>query len=414
MKTPARSLLSTLIGAAIAAFGLASPALAQKAEVIHWWTSGGESAAVKQLAEAYTKAGGQWVDNAIAGGDNARAAALNRIAGGNPPTASQFNTSKQYHELIDNDLLNNVDEVAAKEGWDQWMPTPIKNVIKVKGHYYAVPVNIHSAAWFWYSKAVLAKAGVSEPKNEAEFWTALDKIKASGQTAFAQSGTLTYERGTFSAVLLHMGGRDLYMKFYGDKDASAVKSAEFRAVIEKFKKLRSYADAGFAGRNWNDTTALLVTDKAGFQTVGDWAKGEFLAAGKTAGKEFGCFAGWGPKASYMVSGDVFVLPKTSNKEAIAAQQLMAKVITSPATQVAFNVKKGSIPIRPDVEMSGLDICAQAGVTALKDPARQTPDPSMLMAPDIYGKVADVITKLWNTDMKPEDAQTQFAAAINSK
>jgi glucose/mannose transport system substrate-binding protein len=410
MKASARSLLATLI----AGCGLCSPALAQKAEVIHWWTSGGESAAVKQLAEAYNKAGGQWVDNAIAGGDNARAAALNRIAGGNPPVASQFNTSKQYHELIEAGLLSNVDEVAAKEGWDTWMPTPIKNVIKVKGHYYAVPVNIHSGAWFWYSKAVLAKAGVSEPKNEAEFWAALDKIKASGQTAFAQSGTLTYERATFTAVLLHMGGRDLYMKFLGGQDVNTVKSPEFRTVIEKFKRLRGYADAGFAGRNWNDTTALLVTDKAGFQIVGDWAKGEFIAAGKTAGKEFGCFQGWGPKAPYMVSGDVFVLPKTSNKEAQAAQLLMAKVITSPATQVAFNVKKGSIPIRSDVDMGGLDICAQAGVTALKDPARQTPDPWMLMAPDVYGKVADVITKLWNTDMKPEEAQNQFLAAISSK
>lgn len=410
MKRLTVSLLATLI----VGLGFVSSASAQKAEVIHWWTSGGESAAVKQLAEAYNKAGGQWVDNAIAGGDNARAAALNRIAGGNPPVASQFNTSKQYHELIDNDLLSSVDEVAAKEGWDQWMPGPIKNVIKIKGHYYAVPVNIHSGAWFWYSKAVLAKAGVTEPKTEAEFWTALDKIKASGQIGFAQSGTLTYERATFTAVLLHMGGRDLYNKFYGDKDINAVKSPAFRTVLEKYKRLKSYADPGVAGRTWNDTTALLVTDRAGFQTVGDWAKGEFLAAGKTAGKEFGCFAGWGPAAPYMISGDVFVLPKTSNKESLAAQQLMAKVITSPATQVAFNMKKGSIPIRPDVDASGMDICAQAGVVALKDPARQTPDPSMLMAPDMYGKVADVITKFWNTDMKPEEAQNQLVAVLSAK
>ena len=77
----------------------------------------------------------------------------------------------------------------------------------------------------------------------------------------------------------------MYMKCYGDKDANLVKSPAFKTVLEKFKKLRSYTDAGVAGRSWNDTTALLVTDKAGFQTVGDWAKGEFLAAGKTAGKE---------------------------------------------------------------------------------------------------------------------------------
>ena len=76
---------------------LAAPhAVAQtKAEVIHWWTSGGESAAVKELASAFSKAGGQWVDSAVAGGDAARAQAINRVVGGNPPTAAQFNTSKQ-------------------------------------------------------------------------------------------------------------------------------------------------------------------------------------------------------------------------------------------------------------------------------------------------------------------------------
>jgi glucose/mannose transport system substrate-binding protein len=57
-----------------------------KAEVLHWWTSGGESAAVKVFADAFTAGGGTWVDNAIAVGETARAAGLNRIVGGNPPT----------------------------------------------------------------------------------------------------------------------------------------------------------------------------------------------------------------------------------------------------------------------------------------------------------------------------------------
>ena len=98
---------------------------------------------------------------------------------------------------------------------------------------------------------------------------------------------------------------------------------------------------------------------------------------------------------------------------MAAQQLMARVITSPATQVAFNIKKGSIPIRPDVDSSTMDICAQAGVVALKDPARATPDPRMLLAPDLVGSVIDVVSKLWNTDMKVEDAQAQFVKALAS-
>ena len=106
-----RTLKHLALAAALTAAGTAH---AQKAEVIHWWTSGGESAAVKELADAYAKAGGTWVDQAVAGADNARAAAINRIAGGNPPTAAQFNTSKQYHDVIAAGQLNDIDAVAGQ------------------------------------------------------------------------------------------------------------------------------------------------------------------------------------------------------------------------------------------------------------------------------------------------------------
>src|SRR4051794_2169771 len=66
--------------ALVLALGWAATASAEemKAEVIHWWTSGGESAAVKVFADQFNKAGGTWVDTAIAGGSNARTAAINR------------------------------------------------------------------------------------------------------------------------------------------------------------------------------------------------------------------------------------------------------------------------------------------------------------------------------------------------
>ena len=34
------------------------------------------------------------------------------------------------------------------------------------------------------------------------------------------------------------------------------------------------------GRNWNDATAMLISGRGGVQIMGDWAKGEFLKAGK--------------------------------------------------------------------------------------------------------------------------------------
>ena len=398
------------------AFGatVGAHAQANKAEVLHWWTSGGESAAVKELANAYTQAGGTWVDAAVAGGEQARSAAVNRMIGGTPPTAAQFNTSKQFLDLIDQGMLNNVDVVAQKNNWDKILPAPILGAIKIKGHFYAVPVDIHMPAWFWYARPAFAKAGITaEPRTPDEFFADLDKLKAAGIVPLAFGGQPWQEKVTFYAWMAHVGGTEMYMKLYRDKDAAMVASPQFKAVLTSFKRLHNYVDAGSPNRNWNDATAMVISGKAGVQIMGDWAKGEFATAHQTAGKEFGCFPGFGPKSPYLVAGDVFVFPKTSDAAQVKSQQLLATVFTSPPTQVAFSNKKGSIPIRTDVDVKGLDACAQQGVAIMKDVSRQLPTPEMLISPDLEGSLQDVITKFWNTNQSADDAAKAIAAALKN-
>jgi len=413
LRTPFR-LRAPGLGLALAVAASGALAQANRAEVIHWWTSGGESAAVKELADAYKAAGGTWVDSAIAGGEQARSTAINRMVGGNPPTAAQFNTSQQFRDLIDQGLLNNVDEVATKNNWDKILPAAIVGSIKIKGHFYAVPVDIHMPAWFWYSKAAFAKAGIAaEPKTADEFFADLDKLKAVGLVPLAFGGQPWQEKITFYAWLAHVGGSEMYLKLYRDKDAAMVMSPAFKSVLASFKRLHGYVDAGSPNRNWNDATAMVISGKAGFQIMGDWAKGEFGAAHQTVGKDFGCFAGFGPKSPYLVAGDVFVFPRTTDAAQIKSQQLLATVFTSPKTQVAFSNKKGSIPIRTDVDVAGLDSCAQQGVAIMKDAARQLPSPEMLISPDLEGALQDIITKFWNTNESVDDAAKAIAAAIKS-
>ena len=401
--------------AAVVFFGCAAmsaQAAGTKAEVIHWWTSGGESAAIKELANAYNAAGGEWVDSAVAGGEQARSTAINRMVGNNAPTAAQFNTSKQFFDLIEGDMLNNVDDVATKGNWDTVLPTPIINTIKYKGHYFAVPVNIHNPAWIWYSKAAFAKAGVSsEPKTMDELFAALDKVKAAGLVPLALGGQAWQEKMMFDAIFAYVGGADLFLKVYRDRDVNAINTPEFKKVLTTFKRLHDYVDAGSPGRDWNVATGMLISGKAGVQIMGDWAKGEFLAANQTAGKEFGCFAGFGPKAPYVVAGDVFIMPKSTNAEVVKAQQLLATVMVAPATQVAFNIKKGSIPIRTDVDASKMDICAQQGIAAMKDKSRQLPTSTMLVPTDVEGAMQDVVTNFWNKGQSVEEAAKALAAAL---
>jgi ABC-type glycerol-3-phosphate transport system substrate-binding protein len=48
----------------LASVALPSVALATDLEVTHWWTSGGEAAAVAELAAAFDATGNKWVDGA--------------------------------------------------------------------------------------------------------------------------------------------------------------------------------------------------------------------------------------------------------------------------------------------------------------------------------------------------------------
>ena len=74
----------------------ASAVMATELEVTHWWTSGGEAAAVAEFAKAFNATGHTWVDGAIAGsGNTARPIMISRITGGDPMGATQFNHGRQ-------------------------------------------------------------------------------------------------------------------------------------------------------------------------------------------------------------------------------------------------------------------------------------------------------------------------------
>jgi glucose/mannose transport system substrate-binding protein len=396
------------MGPALAAAAPAAP----RAEVIHWWTSGGESAAIKELAQAYRAGGGVWVDTAIAGGDQSRAVTINRIVGGNPPTAAQFNTSRQFFDVIEQGMLNNVDEVARAQNWDKLLPEPIVNVIKVDGHYYAVPLNIHMQAWIWYSKAAFQKAGIAkEPATVDEFFAALDKLKAAGIVPLAHGGQAWQETILFTAMLSNLGGKDLYLKVLRDRDQRAIASPAFRNVLLAYKRLQTYVDARSPGRNWNDATAMVIGGRAGMQVMGDWAKAEFMAAKQVPGQQFGCIAGLAPNSPYLIQGDVFVFPKTANPGAVQAQKLLASVVAAPATQLAFSRLKGSIPVRGDVDASRADLCAQKGIAIMKDRTRHLGVSEVYLTPDQNGAMQDVLTAYWNTGMTVDKAQKNIAAAL---
>lgn len=286
-----RNIKAALCGVVFAAvpFAASTAQEAQRAEVMHWWTSGGEAAGVRVFADAFNEAGGEWVDSATAGGGALRAAAINRIAGGNPPAASQFNTGRQFDDLVGSNLLADLTSLAEAGDWNTLMPPAIVEAASRDGAFYALPVNIHGENWMFFNREVFERAGITEPASDIDgFFAQLDQLREAGVTPIAWGGQAWQEALVFDGIMLAVGGPALYERVLRDRDAETVESPEFLAVVEAFGRLRDYVDEGAPGRNWNDASNMVITGQAGLQIMGDWAKGEFTAADATPGETIGC------------------------------------------------------------------------------------------------------------------------------
>lgn len=414
-RLAARSLRDAVLAScAMLAMTIAGPAMAQenRAEVIHWWTSGGESTALQEIVKKFEAGGGEWVDNAIAGGQAARTQGINRIVGGNPPTAMQFNTGRQFEEIVSSNLLNSIDDVAKAGDWTSKLPDIFAKAVAFDGTVYAVPLNIHGQNWVFYNTAVLAKAGLEPPKTWGDLIAMGPKLTEAGVIPLAQGGEAWQERTLFNAVLLGEGGRDLYNTIWSTRDTDAVESEDFRRVATVFGELRQFRDPGAPGRTWNLTTNLVVNGEAAFQLMGDWVKGEFYGANMTAGKEFGCVI-LGADQALNAGGDVFVFPRTDDEGQKTLQRQLAEVMFDSETQIAFSAKKGSMPVRTDADVSTLDICAQDGTARIKA-GNIVAQVNILASSDYVGAVDDVVTQFWNTPSMDVDTFVEdFVNAMES-
>ena len=338
-----------------------------EAEVIHWWTSGGEQAAISEFAKAWEEMGNTWIDTAITGGDNARGTTVNRIIGGNPPTAAQFNVSKQFVDLVEQGLLQSLEEVASAEGWRDFIyPPELIETCEFEGEFYCVPVNIHSWQWMWINNDVYKQVGLPVPQTFEEFLAGAPKIQEAGIIPLALGGQGWQESGMFDVVASSIMGFPLMQSIYRDKDLDAFRDGRFESVLNTYRELNQFTDEGSPGRLWNDTTAMVIEGKAAMQVMGDWARGEFAVAGKEAMVDYSCVIP-GKEKYVALGGDVFVFPKNDDPKVKDAQLAMASMMVNPTVQAKFNNAKGSLPMRLDVDTSAADACMQMGLDLIQNP-----------------------------------------------
>ncbi len=398
------------------------PSLSQagEVEVLHWWTSGGEATAIDVLKTMIEQQGHSWIDFGVegGGGESAMTVLKTRAVSGNPPSAANIK-ALDIQEWARLGFLTSLNEVADEGHWDSVIPKIISNVMKYDGQYVAVPVNVHRVNWLWANAEVLKKAGASVPTTLDEFFVTADKIKAIGLIPLAHGGQPWQDATLFEVIALDILGSDDYIKAFVDLDMGVLGGDKMLEVFTKFKRVRSYIDDNAPGRNWLASTSMVIKGEAGMQIMGDWAKGEFTAAGKIPGKDYICAPALGTSGKFTYNVDSFAFFELHDEENFEAQKALARTILDPKFQEVFNLNKGSIPVRLDMDMSHFDQCALDSMQEFKSSAN-TGDlvPSMAhgMSTTNYVQAAifDVVTNFFNDpDAKPEDAVYRLTKVVKA-
>ena len=392
-----------------------STAMAAKVEVTHWWTSGGEAAAVAEFAKAFNATGNEWVDGAIAGsGDVARPIISSRILGGNPPGATQFNPGHDADEMAKQGLFLDLTDLAKKEDWAHILrPASQLASCTVDGKVVCVPVNLHSAQWMWTNRKVFKDAGIEPPKNWDELIAAAPALKAKGiqPLSVAAGWAVTL---LVTDLMVAKAGVENYVKVYKDRDLTIAAGPQMAAVFQAVDAARKIVDPKTIRPQWNEAVGDVIAGKAAANVMGDWAGGEFQVAKMKAGDDYDCLPGLGLTPVLNTGGDVFFFPKNKDPEVEKAQLAMASSMVSKETQVAFNLKKGSLPMRADVDLGAANDCMKKGLAILADSKAVFPNDAQMIDRDSINQITDILNSFWaDQSITAEAAQAKFVAVIKA-
>lgn len=421
MKTALRTRL-TSTAAAIVSLSMLATGAAQaepKTNMLHQWHSGANAAAINVLGEMYEAAGGQWKQTAIPGHTSNTIARLRAdVISGTPPSAVQLK-GPEIGEWAKTGLTANLNDLAAKENWEGVIAPELVAVMKPHGEWVAAPMNIHRIDWMWASKSAMDKAGASElPKTWDEFNAIAEKMAAVDIIPVAHGGQ-DWIDGTLFEIVVQGISTDLFRKAFIELNLDALQGEEMVAAFDQLRKMVGWMDPAFPGRGWEEPLNMMAKGEAGFYFHGDWAIGTMNAAGYEYGKDYLCAGAPmnNGKPGYILNSDSVVFFKQKEDDFIEGQALLASTIMTPEFQKVFNVAKGSIPARMDVELGDdFNPCQQLNIVDLRAAAEAgTVVRSMahnMAVPEKFRKAMfTVISEFITSDMSSEDAARKMAEAV---
>ena len=371
-------------------------------EVFTWWATGTEKvgldALVTVFAEQYPDI--RFVNATVAGGagSNAKNVLAQRLADGDPPDTFQAHAGAELTDYIEAGQLQDLSGFYAANDLDDVFPETLIDLLTVDGAIYSVPTNIHRANVVWANTEVLSAAGIDPdaPPADLDAWIDdLRRLREEGVAVPLALGTEWTQLQLFETVLLADLGADGYSGLWTGETPWDDPGVD--AAVAHYDELLDYVNSDFAGLDWDTATQIVVTGNAGYIVTGDWAEVAFAQAGWTYGDEYTTFPVPGTAGVFDFLADSFVLTVGAPHETATEDWLTA--LSSVDGQQAFNLAKGSIPARTDVDASAYPAYQQ---TALASYASD-----VIVSSLAHGAAADVA---WSSAIS--DAVSRFGIDRN--
>ena len=338
-------------------------------EIYHWWTSGGEAAAITALIDEfevlYPTTTVQEVQIAGGGGFEMRVKIKTLMLAGQPPDTFQIHNGYEWTIFYDAGLLDNIDHI-----WTTALKAAVPDVVEdiskgPDGHYYAVPVNIHRSNVLWFNYEILQDTGINPATLTSwpAFWAACDAIIANPNYTITKPVAMGEQWTTahaFEQVLASVGIDTYEAWINGEIDSgTATHYADLLNACEIYENLTTYINADWAGLSWDGAIADIISNESAFAIMGDWANGEFYQAGWDHGVEYGTIGVPGTGAMYGLVVDCFEKPKNILHPTAVDNWL--GVVASKDGQDAFNPLKGSISSRTDADIGKYGAYQQSAI-----------------------------------------------------
>jgi len=335
------------------------PSASGNFEFFSWWTAGGEAEGKGDILILYKQLypNVNVIDAAVAGGggDQAKAVLKTRMQGNQPPDTFQVHAGPELMAgYVAANKMQPVTDLYTKMNLTGAFPKQLLDMISKDGQIYGVPADIHRGNVLFYNKKVFSDNNLQPPTTWADFYTVCQTLAGKNIPCISIGGKDNWSvTMLFEDIMLASAGPDKYMSLYSGKTPWTDQS-----VIDGLTGLQKvwqnkWMNSDFAARTWDEASGEVLQGKAAMQVMGDWAKGYFQANDPNWATDIGWEPSPGTSGIFKVVSDVFGVPQGA-KDVQNTNNFLA-LLASKTGQVTFNLRKGSIPARTDVDTSQFDV-----------------------------------------------------------